>query len=315
MRILKEQGFRGPVFILQKNGGFCLMSNVGRKRKKNGFTQVSNAMLEDTRLSWRAKGLLCYMLSRPDNWKINKTDLYKKATEGRDAMQKSLDELKKLGYLHIYAQKNEKGLIDTWIWEYDDVAFEPTILKNQITEKPQETGQNVSIFQTTEKPDSGESSVWNSSIYNNTDSNNTNNNNTKDKEIKTIKVTTSQLEKEFETVWALYPRKMGRKKAFDSFTKARKIKKIPYETIENGLYRYIRYLEQQGTDEQYILHGSTFFNQEKWKDEYTLTGLEQKPRNIKEYWQQKYGNGGNHYEPHGNREIIDCNPTVIPDLL
>ena len=48
---------------------------LDRKRKKNGFTQVSNAMLEDTRLSWRAKGLLCYMLSRPDNWKINKTDL------------------------------------------------------------------------------------------------------------------------------------------------------------------------------------------------------------------------------------------------
>ena len=54
-------------------------------------------------LSWRAKGILSYMLSRPDNWKINKTDLYKRGKEGRDAMQAALNELKELDYLHIYS--------------------------------------------------------------------------------------------------------------------------------------------------------------------------------------------------------------------
>ena len=43
-------------------------------------------------------------------------------------------------------------------------------------------------------------------------------------------------------LWKLYPRKIGKKKAFDSYKKARKLKKIPYETIENGLYRYISIL-------------------------------------------------------------------------
>ena len=291
------------------------MSNVGRKRKKNGFTQVSNTMLENSNLSWKAKGLLCYMLSRPDNWKFNKADLYKKATEGRDAMQKGLDELKELGYLHIYPQKDEKGKIETWIWEYDDTPFAPTILKNQTTKKPQETGQIVPIFQTTEKPDSGKTSFRDSSTYNNTDLNNTNNNNTKDKEIKTIKITTGQIEEEFEKVWRIYPKKQGKQKAFEYFKKARKIKKIPYETIENGLYRYIRYLEQQGTDEQYIMHGSTWFGQQKWQDEYILTGIKQKPKNINEYMRQKYGDGGFNDEPPRDRKIINSDNELLSDFF
>ena len=115
---------------------------IGRKRKKNGFTQVSNTMLEDDRLSWRAKGLLCYMLSRPDNWKINRTDLYRRATEGRDAMTSALKELKDLKYLHIYRRKSEGNLFEGWIWEYDDEPFQITEPpENRLTEKQQEFDQ------------------------------------------------------------------------------------------------------------------------------------------------------------------------------
>jgi hypothetical protein len=120
---------------------------------------------------------------------------------------------------------------------------------------------------------------------------------------------------EFEDLWKLYPRKIGKKKAFDSFKKARKIKKIPYEIIENGLYRYIRYLEQQGTDEQYIMHGSTWFNQEKWQDEYILTGIQQKPKDIAEYFRRKHANGGDYFEYNRNGEIIDHNPEVVSDFF
>ena len=44
----------------------------------------------------------------------------------------------------------------------------------------------------------------------------------------------SSLEKEFEKLWTIYPRKLGKKKAFDSYKKARKIKKISYETSKMG---------------------------------------------------------------------------------
>jgi hypothetical protein len=271
-------------------------------------------MLEDNRLSWRAKGILAYMLSRPDNWKINKTDLYNKATEGRDAMQNALNELKELGYLHVYASKGDKGQIDTWIWEYDDTPF------IQNTEKPDDgkTTKNKVIpaeNHCTENPSSGKPIVWDSSIYNNTDSNNTDfNNKNKEIEHKTNMSNSPKVEQEFEELWKVYPRKIGKKKAFDSFKKARKVKKVPYETIQNGLYRYLRYIEQQDMDEQFIQHGSTFFNQEKWQDEFITTGLQKKPKNALEYFRQKHQQQGEDYvEPYRNGEVINAYSELLPE--
>ena len=61
-----------------------------------------------------------------------------------------------------------------------------------------------------------------------------------------------------------------------------------------------------------VQHGS---NQEKWQDEYILTGIKQKPKNINEYMKQKYGNGGNHYEPQETEKLLTHYEKFIPDLL
>jgi hypothetical protein len=284
---------------------------IGRKRKKNGFTQISNSMLEDSRLSWRAKGLLSYMLSRPDNWKINKTDLQKRATDGRDALQSGLAELKEIGYLHIYRKHSENGQFE-YIWEYDDEPFTP---ENLNTEKQRESGENMQNSHIRETR-IRENQLRESSIYNNTVFNNTDFNNTKNKELKTnmSSIGEKSLEKEFELLWKIYPRKMGKKKAFDSFKKARKVKKVPYEIIENGLYRYLRHIEDQGLEEQYIQHGSTWFNQEKWQDEYITTGINKKPKNALEYYRQQYGEENNHGFTR-NETIIDYYSEVVPELF
>lgn len=295
--------------------------NIGRKRKKNGFTQIANNLFEDSKLSWKAKGILCYLLSRPNNWKINKTDLQNKAIEGRDAVQSGLNELKELGYLHIYPNKNEKGQIDSWIWEYDDTPFLPTIRENQTTENPQETGENMQIFQTTENPVCGKSSVWDSSIYNNTDFKNTDINNNKtivninNSPKKTKKNSnSSELESEFELLWQKYPRKIGRAKALQSFIKARKSKKYTFETIEFGLNKYLEYIENQGTDEQFIAHFVTWLNQERFNDDYICTAKKKKPNDdVFDFMKREYG--GRSYERAGNGDIIDYDTTDIPQFF
>ena len=291
------------------------MTNIGRKRKKNGFTQINNAVFENNELSYRAKGLLGYLLSRPDNWKFNKTDLVKRSTEGRDAVYTAIDELKIQGYLHIYPNY-ENGQLNGWAWEYDDAPFKPVSLENSTTEKPQEIDEILQETSTTDFQYDCFPERQVSSTYNNTDLNNTNLNNTKEKKNNNKKINSPVIDREFEKLWKLYPRKIGKKKSFDAFKKARKIKKIPYEIIENGLYRYIRYLEQQGTDEQYIMHGSTWLTQEKWQDEYILTGIKKKPKNINEYMRQKYGeNGGETDESPRNRKIINDYDEFIPDVF
>lgn len=289
------------------------MTNIGRKRRKNGFTQIANTLFEDDNLSYRAKGILGYMLSRPDNWKFNKTDLVRRSTEGRDAVYKAIDELKEQRYLHIYRNQCEDGTFDGWLWEYDDSPFSPDILKNRTTENPQEKTEKEPIPRRTENPSYGKPVVRDSSTYNNTVFNNTDLNNNKDKEISKNKITPAEIEREFDQLWQLYPRKIGRKKAFDSFKKARKTKKIPFETVQSGLYRYIKYLESQATEEQYIMHASTWFNQEKWLDDYITTGINRKPKNAMEYMRNKYGNGENQGESFRNGEIIDHYSTALPD--
>ena len=121
----------------------------------------------------------------------------------------------------------------------------------------------------------------------------------------------SELENEFERLWKMYPRKMGKANAQKSFIKARKMKKMAYEIIENGLYRYIDYLKAQGTEEQYIMHGSTWFNGEKWQDEYTCHTPQKKPKNALEYYQMEYGGGSR--ESRRNGEIIDYDPTLLSE--
>jgi len=151
-------------------------------------------------------------------------------------------------------------------------------------------------------------------VYKNTTSFNTTINTTSNnKKINKKESNSSELEREFEQLWKLYPRKMGKANAQKSYIKARKKEKIPYEIIENGIYRYIDYLELQGTDEQYIMHGSTWFSQMKWQDEYTTTGLNRKPKNATEYLKAKYG--GEPYEPHRNRKIIDHDRDIVSETI
>ena len=88
----------------------------------------------------------------------------------------------------------------------------------------------------------------------------------------------SELESEFELLWAKYPRKIGKSKALQSYIKARKVKKYAYEQIEIGLNRYLEYLETNGTEEQFIQHGSTWFNQENFLSEYEATHFQKKPQ-------------------------------------
>lgn len=57
--------------------------------------------LGDRDLSWRAKGLLWYLLSRSDGWKGTRSELVDASREGRDATLAALSELKSSGYVCI----------------------------------------------------------------------------------------------------------------------------------------------------------------------------------------------------------------------
>lgn len=73
-------------------------------------------------------------------------------------------------------------------------------------------------------------------------------------------------ESEFEMVWALYPRKEGKKTAFAAYQRARK-NGTSFETIRDGIKAYAEKVKRERTEPRYIKMGQTFFNGECWNDE------------------------------------------------
>ena len=79
---------------------------------------------------------------------------------------------------------------------------------------------------------------------------------------------------EFEMLWELYPRKIGKPKAFKAYEKARK-NGATFDEVKQGIEAYCRQIEALKTNTEYIKHGSTWFNNEGWKDDYKFTEREQ----------------------------------------
>ena len=87
--------------------------------------------------------------------------------------------------------------------------------------------------------------------------------------INTNTSTNKELEEEFNEIWSIYPKKQGKANALKSYIKARK-KGTTKEEVMQGLENYLYYLKVERTSEQYIKHGSTWFNQECWNDDYSI---------------------------------------------
>ena len=69
---------------------------------------------------------------------------------------------------------------------------------------------------------------------------------------------------QFEHAWSLYPRKIAKAAAYKKFNLA--LKRTDYETVVRGIAQYAESVKH--TDKQYILHFSTFLNQERYLDDY-----------------------------------------------
>lgn len=71
----------------------------------------------------------------------------------------------------------------------------------------------------------------------------------------------------FDQLWSLYPRKEGKKEAFEAFKRATK-KGTTVEQIENGIKSYCEHIRKNNIEKQFIKQGSTYFRQEAWNDVY-----------------------------------------------
>lgn len=83
-------------------------------------------------------------------------------------------------------------------------------------------------------------------------------------------------ESEFEQLWALYPKKQGKKASLRHYKAWRKQSKDnTFEVMKEKLEKYIRFLKLKQTPLEYTLNGSTWFNG-RFDDDLDMTPI--KPR-------------------------------------
>lgn len=249
--------------------------SVIRVNKTKDYTVMSNYHLKDRRLSLKAKGLLSIMLSLSDEWQYSIAGLVAISKENETAIKSTLHELKEYGYLVVIKKmpnETDSGRIE---YEYN------------IYEHPHEPQKQVEEKQDVENLPVEPQGVENQGQLN-TNISNTKKANTKESNNNNISA-------EFENLWKMYPRKIGKQKAYTAYAKARK-SGVTFEQVQQGIENYNKQINAKQTETEYIKHGSTWFGNGCWGDEYDFA-----PRTSTD--KKMYGANGIAINPYANDDL------------
>ena len=211
------------------------MSIIRSPRLESNFSVMSNAVIRDSRLSYRARGVLLEILSRPDNWRVSGDSLARSGKEGRDAILTALKELRDCGYIRMVKIRKEDGTFETTNYVYDspqDVAPSPENPIAATVEPPYP-----------EKPTTGKPQLDNQGS------------------LEVLSKKNLDTNTEFDLFWNVYPRKVAKKSAELAFMKA--IKHTPFALILSGAGRYAN---DPNRVDAYTAHPATWLNGHRWLD-------------------------------------------------
>ncbi|OOV78872.1 DnaD domain protein [Mammaliicoccus fleurettii] len=94
---------------------------IFRVYKESGnFVTVHKNFIHDNTISWKAKGILLYLLSRPDDWQVYETELVKHTSDGLSSLKSGIKELEEVGYIRRTRKRDDKGRLK----EYEYSVFE-----------------------------------------------------------------------------------------------------------------------------------------------------------------------------------------------
>ncbi|MEC3248521.1 DnaD domain protein [Bacillus cereus] len=116
-----------------------------RVKKDSNYSVINNTGLKDERLSWKAKGILAYALTLPDDWTFHISELARHAKDGEDSLRTGFKELKELGYVKRYPVRDgNTKKITRWDTEiYETPQRNMPQMENQDVVKPYEENQKL----------------------------------------------------------------------------------------------------------------------------------------------------------------------------
>lgn len=73
---------------------------------------ASKYYVEDENISWKAKGIMSYLFSKPDDWQIYQTQLEKVSKDGKASVRSTINELIDNGYMTRQSRRKSNGDFD-----------------------------------------------------------------------------------------------------------------------------------------------------------------------------------------------------------
>jgi hypothetical protein len=160
----------------------------GKLHFESQFTQIHNAWIRDPNISYKAKGLLTYLLSHEVGYTITIGQIIRESGDGKQAVRSALEELIKAGYLETQRTTDERGYNAGLAYFIKD----PSIPKSENPTLDNPTLDNQTALE----------------------------NNLTKKTIKKEKPTDTG----FDTFWLLYPKRIAKADALKAWNKALKKK-------------------------------------------------------------------------------------------
>lgn len=245
------------------------MSIIRAPRPEGNFYLLNKAISEDRRLSWAARGVLVFLLGKPDHWEVSTHHLINQTKDcigkvsGRDAIRGVIRELELAGYLQISLERTEGGEFGGRSYTVSESPatdypgpVEPSPVNPPLVKTDVEQGLNEAVR--IEKP-MGEFDPMEG----------------------------------FALFWKLYPRKVQKAKAQATWEKLNVTPEM-FSVITASLARQVTSIEWLKSSGQFIPHPTTWLHGKRWEDELT-PATEGKPEssfvNLPQHTDEAYADG------------------------
>lgn len=198
------------------------------------FVQIPNAWLRDSRLSYKARGLLAELMTHAPGFQVSRERLSRNGQDGDRAIRTAIAELEAAGYLKRSQSRSDGQRFGAAVWVTCDPS-EPSVRFAPAAFAPadDEGAKKTEVKKT---------------------------------EVRELDLVRGELErvnkKAFEEFWKVYPRRQARGGAIKAFLKAAEC--VPVQEILDGAQRFASdpYLPPK----QFVPMAATWLNQERWSD-------------------------------------------------
>ena len=96
------------------------MTTYRVKKESGNFVTIHKGFITDDRLSAKAKGILLYLLSRPDDWQIYTAEIKKHMKDGIKSINTGIHELIEYGYIKRSKKRQDNGVFNG----YEYIVYE-----------------------------------------------------------------------------------------------------------------------------------------------------------------------------------------------